>query len=326
MPAALFLVLPLWMVLSGQSPVGEPVPVRIVESPKQPKRLKSVAPVYPKEAQRAGLAQDVVVECTVDPQGGVSRVDVLQGVPPLTDAAIKAVKKWRYEPTVLDGVTVPVIMTVTVHFELQRVRYGDLMGSLDSRNEHIRAAAASNLGGLRPSHGIRQADIEQAIHSLERLAVHDDSPRVREAAQRALTNLDQRPLPPELAPRASSSGDASRAVDAAVPDAAGPEPTSGSPAPEMTFDAPPRVLHGVRPEYPRDAFDKRIEGTVLIEALVDTKGVVAECRVLQSVPGLDEAALAAARQWRFQPAVKHGKPVATIIHMPVAFRIYDRKK
>ena len=90
----------------------------------------------------------------------------------------------------------------------------------------------------------------------------------------------------------------------------------------MDFDSPPRVIKQARPQYPQDAFVKKIEGTVLIEALVDSQGRVARARVIQSVPLLDAAALQAVYQWVFQPAIKHGRPVATIIHMPVAFRIY----
>jgi TonB family protein len=111
-----------------------------------------------------------------------------------------------------------------------------------------------------------------------------------------------------------------------------PESGGGTPAaieapkatadPLTDFDQPPRVRRQARPKYPREAFDARIEGTVLVEALVDTKGRVVKVRVIESVPGLDEAALEAVRKWRFDPAIKGGKPVATIIHMPVKFLIY----
>lgn len=90
----------------------------------------------------------------------------------------------------------------------------------------------------------------------------------------------------------------------------------------MDFDSPPRAIKQARPQYPQDAFVKKIEGTVLIEALVDAQGRVSRARVIQSVPLLDAAALQAVYQWLFQPAIKHGRPVATIIHMPVQFRIY----
>jgi protein TonB len=92
--------------------------------------------------------------------------------------------------------------------------------------------------------------------------------------------------------------------------------------PVMDYDSPPRPLKQTRPQYPQEAFVKKIEGTVLLEILIDSQGRVARARVIQSVPLLDAAALQTVYQWVFQPAVKRGRPVATIAHIPVSFRIY----
>ncbi len=299
--------------LLGQAAPSDvpPAPARVSSGVSEPRKLKHVAPKYPDDARRAGLAQAVVLECLVDPRGRVSKVDVLEGVPPLTDAAISAVKQWRYTPTVLDGVPTPVIMTVTVNFLLSETRYDDLLDSLDDENEHIRAAAARNLGGQRVGGSIPEDDRRRAIRELEGLAKDDPSLEVRAAAAASSTRLDGRPLPPESPPP----------VDP-------PPPVADADLPELALtasDVAPRVLKQARPSYPQDAFLKRIEGTVLIEALIDIEGRVARCRVLQSVPELDAAALAAVRKWRFEPARRGGRPVATIVHMPVNFRIYDRK-
>ena len=90
----------------------------------------------------------------------------------------------------------------------------------------------------------------------------------------------------------------------------------------MDYDSPPRPIKKTQPQYPQEAFIKKIEGTVLVEILIDSQGRVARARVIQSVPLLDAAALQTVYQWIFQPAVKHGRPVATIAHIPVSFRIY----
>jgi protein TonB len=92
--------------------------------------------------------------------------------------------------------------------------------------------------------------------------------------------------------------------------------------PVMDYDSPPRPIKITRPQYPQEAFVKKIEGTVVVEILIDSQGRVVRARVIQSVPLLDAAALQTVYQWVFQPAVKHGRPVATIAHAPVAFRIY----
>jgi len=92
--------------------------------------------------------------------------------------------------------------------------------------------------------------------------------------------------------------------------------------PVLDYDSPPRPIKITRPQYPQEAFIKKVEGTVLVEILIDSQGRVVRARVLQSIPLLDAAALQTVYQWVFQPAVKHGRPVATIAQAPVAFRIY----
>jgi protein TonB len=92
--------------------------------------------------------------------------------------------------------------------------------------------------------------------------------------------------------------------------------------PVLDFDQPPRLIKITRPEYPHDAFVKKIEGTVELEILIDINGRVVQARVVRSVPMLDAAAIATVRQWLFSPAIKNGRPVSTIARTPVNFRIY----
>ena len=60
----------------------------------------------------------VVLEAVISPSGSVTNVKVLRGVPLLNDAAVNAVRQWRYTPTTLNGQPVAVVMTVTVNFRL----------------------------------------------------------------------------------------------------------------------------------------------------------------------------------------------------------------
>jgi protein TonB len=61
----------------------------------------------------------VILECTIGPDGRVTGVEVKRGAPLLDGAAREAVRQWVYEPTRINGVPVPVVMTVTVNFELR---------------------------------------------------------------------------------------------------------------------------------------------------------------------------------------------------------------
>jgi protein TonB len=99
----------------------EPPPVQAVRvggNKKEPTKTKNVAPVYPDIAKQARVQGIVILECTISPQGKVTDVKVLRGIPLLDQAGIDAVKQWQYTPTLLNGVPVPVIMTVTVNFRL----------------------------------------------------------------------------------------------------------------------------------------------------------------------------------------------------------------
>ena len=85
-----------------------------------PKKLKDVPPVYPPLAQEARVQGVVIVEVRIDEQGMVGDVRTLRSIPLLDEAAIDAVKQWQYTPTLLNGVAVPVRMTVTVNFSLRQ--------------------------------------------------------------------------------------------------------------------------------------------------------------------------------------------------------------
>ena len=59
-----------------------------------------------------------IIEATIGPDGAVKDAKVLRSIPLLDQAALDAVRQWQFTPTLLNGVPVPVIMTVTVQFTL----------------------------------------------------------------------------------------------------------------------------------------------------------------------------------------------------------------
>src|SRR6478736_3143338 len=83
--------------------------------------------------------------------------------------------------------------------------------------------------------------------------------------------------------------------------------------------APPRKIYDAKVEYPQAAQDARITGVVTIEATIGVDGTVTDAQVLKGVAELDDAALAAVRQWRFEPVWLNGEPVPVIITLTVNF-------
>jgi TonB family protein len=83
-----------------------------------PQKIVNVAPVYPQEAQDARVQGVVIIEAKIGPDGSVAEAWVVRSIPMLDQAALDAVRQWRYSPTLLNGVPVPIICTVTVNFTL----------------------------------------------------------------------------------------------------------------------------------------------------------------------------------------------------------------
>jgi TonB family protein len=128
--------------------------------------------------------------------------------------------------------------------------------------------------------------------------------------------------------------------DAAVPPVSNPEqgeqlsetPAPAEPAVVNEGDLVPLTPDVVRPEiksranptYPRMAAAKKVEGTVILRILVSETGDAADVQVLRPAGGsmgLNEAAVAAAKEWKFQPAVKDGKRVKVWMTYPIVFKL-----
>ena len=90
----------------------------------------------------------------------------------------------------------------------------------------------------------------------------------------------------------------------------------------------PTVIHQVPPKYPEDALKVGAEGRVLLTVTLNEKGEISKivpAQVVKKWPSFTDAATQATRQWRFTPAMKDGKPVATEIVIPFDFKLGDKK-
>lgn len=104
--------------LSSAPPPPAEIP-RVGGNIRVPQRLVYVPPIYPAIALAARVEGIVILEATLDETGAVRDVKVLKSVALLDAAAKDAVLQWRYSPTRLNGVPVPVVMTITVRFALR---------------------------------------------------------------------------------------------------------------------------------------------------------------------------------------------------------------
>jgi len=101
-------------------PPPPPVPVRLHAGIRAPQRISGSQPAYPPVARASHIQGLVVIEATIDATGHVTSTKVLRSVALLDQAALDAVREWRFTPALLNGVPIPVIITVTVNFVLDR--------------------------------------------------------------------------------------------------------------------------------------------------------------------------------------------------------------
>lgn len=86
---------------------------------------------------------------------------------------------------------------------------------------------------------------------------------------------------------------------------------------------PPERTYSVDPVYPEAARQARIEGTVILEALIGEEGRVIDTRILRSIPLLDQAARETVEQWHFTPTVVDGRPVKVVQTVTVQFALQE---
>lgn len=93
-------------------------PMRMHSGINAPRKLVDAAPGYPEIARASRVQGIVILEATISETGDVISARVLRSVPLLDQAAVDAVRRWKFEPARLNGEAVPVVMTVTVNFRL----------------------------------------------------------------------------------------------------------------------------------------------------------------------------------------------------------------
>lgn len=102
------------------APAPQPTgPVRPGGDIKPPTKIRDAKPLYPAIAIVAQVEGSVTIEAIITKDGTVRDAKVVRSVPLLDQAALDAVRRWRYTPTTLNGVPVEVIMTVTVQFSIR---------------------------------------------------------------------------------------------------------------------------------------------------------------------------------------------------------------
>jgi TonB family protein len=252
-----------------------------------PKLVKTVDPIYPEIARQAQVEGVVIMEATTDTYGRVASVRVLRSIPLLDQAAVDALRQWVYEPMVVDGKPQEVTFTVTVRFALDEGKKAQVGGVVGGVAGGVQGGVSTGVGG-----GVA-AGVEGGV-----------SKGVEGAAQGGVVG--------GVLGGVAGTQDLKEFDKGAV---------------RAVGDIkPPRLIKEVAPVYPLKARQGQIEGVVILETKADEQGNIVDARVLRSIPALDQAAIDAVKQWKFEPLVVDGKPRKVIFTVTVRFMLKEGDK
>jgi len=363
------LVVQAFPLQAAQEPAGPVAAVAGQQAPRPgvpvdqsaPKIVSKVDPVYPPGAKAEGIQGVVIVVATVDGAGTVTEVKVIRSVNPLLDqAAVDAVRQWRYEPT---GSVV--VLTTTIRFALDDEKKKTAPGAARTVPGPAAGAAPGKAvagavgGGVQGGvvGGVAGGGVSGGVVGgvgsgpASRTAVRDlkrptsayppavDAP-VTEALVLVSVAVAADGHVIDARGVAGSPGlwgpviDAVRQWEFGSADkdgeflmgfnlAAGTQAQATSAGPLRVGGniRQPAKIRDVRPVYPADARDAGVMGVVIIEAVIGPNGKVTDGRVLRSIPGLDAAALGAVLQWEFTPTLLNGEAVSVIMTVTVNFTL-----
>jgi|HubBroStandDraft_1064217.scaffolds.fasta_scaffold51125_2 TonB family protein len=213
-------------------------------------------------------------------------------------------------------------VSAVFHVVLFLAPTGSSTGSQVRKDDSVNVDVSTDLAPVpeatEPEHVAPQADratnARSRVHLVSTAPAKIDAPAVAAPAD---TTTDDTP---RFTIAIGAACDTCKGV--APPDATPPRDDDVAPIPEQAVDGQARLVRGVAPAYPDTARADGLEGDVHLELVVGTSGAVENASVTRGMgKGLDEAALSAARQFRFAPATKAGRPVRVRMSWSMQFRL-----
>jgi TonB family protein len=316
--------------------------------------VKAVAPVYPPAAKKAGIQGEVRLHVTIDKDGSVKDVQVLSGDPQLSEAAVAAVRKWRYAPSDDTDITI-----VTLNFALDN---GGVSAPADRDTKEalsLSKPAYQPITKITPVYPLaaKKAGIQGIVvlratiekdGSISDLKPLRGDPLLVKAALDAVQKWRYAPgekaiitdvtvnftLADDRGPGHGVSGGVSGGVGGGISGG-----TSGGIGGGVSSGVGGGVSGGVYsvggdvsqpipiykpdPPYTQEAKHAKTEGLVRLWVIVAADGTVSDVKASPGFDkGLTENAMNTVKAWKFQPAMKAGKPVPCKIMVEVQFKLF----
>lgn len=270
-----------------------------------PEAVNQVEPKYPELALRAGLEGLVWTNVWISETGDVVEAKVIKSEAEIfNQAALDAAKQWKFKPATANGKPVATWVAIPFKFKLaEKPRLegtGKLLGNVRDKDSGepipevsvvvvgtAMAAVTDGLGRYSLS-GIRSGMATIVVAAVGYAPMMLANVVLKPGVTTTLNFLLKKEVSEE----------------------------------KLQYDDAPEATNQVNPKYPYSAMKDGLEGDVVTKVWLDEAGNVTKVEVTKSLSkDLDEAAVAAVKQWKFKAAKKNGKPIAVWITIPFRFKI-----
>lgn len=322
-----------------------------------PKPVYSPDPDYSDEARQHNLSGTCVLELIVDADGRPQDVHITRSLGMgLDEKAVEAVQRWKFEPGMKDGTPVATFASIEISFSLN----SDNLLQPSSLDLFVAAHLSGVQGPLAdlgkpkdwgmpkyPPDALRNKIEGQVILLLtvgkngrvKKVSALRGDPTLSKAASDAVRKWWKfaPPLRDGKPVEAHSGATIKFSLPSGIPDvrgtyyspkAAPSNVTNGAPAERQVFHvgggvSAPRVISAPGPQYDEKARKAKYQGVCVLSLIVTSEGTPRDVRIVRSLGmGLDEKAIEAVSQWKFEPGIKDGKPVAVMVDVEVNFHLY----
>lgn len=307
-------------------PQTPPPPPKDIKDIKNPRLIRKVEAKYPEEALKVKVEGKVVIEATTNTEGDVVEAKALHGHPLLKQAAVDAIKQWKYEPYIEKGEKKPVQFTVIVNFRLPKKKKDKpLLLSAEQKPKLV-----NNVPPKYPEKALKSGVSGKVVieattdkeGNVKEAMVTDGHPLLNEAAIEAIKQWKYEPY---IIKGVKKSVKFTVVVNFRLKK--DKKTKTGEEKPMVvSSDQKPKLIKKVNPEYPEDALKQGIQGKVVIEATTDKQGIVVEAKVIDGHPLLNKAALNALRQWKYEPYIIDGEKKAVKFTVVMNFHLKAKEK
>jgi TonB family protein len=339
---------------SGPTAIRRAGPVRVSSGVMAGNMENVVNPVYPAEAKAKHVQGVVILHAIISKTGDIENLEVISGPELLRQSAIDAVGRWRYKPYLLNGEPTEVETTINVNYTFSAPQSPSPMSMpAEGSPPAVVGAPGQTIGPVRVSGGVaagmlilkvdpvypqdaKDAHVQGAVvlraiisktGTIRDLQVVSGPPELTDSAKDAVNQWRYKPY---LLNGEPTEVETTITVNYSFDDSAmgrGPSPqgnNSGLAVRKIGGGvSAPLVIHQVPPEYSAEAKAAKFNGIVLVNLIVDEKGMPKNVHVLRGVGnGLDEKAVESVKKYRFRPAREGGKPVPVELNVEVNFQIF----